>query len=478
MGLDDLLISTGVDQLINLINEKGRIDIAEAAVKIGVPINTVEDWARALEEEGMIKIEYRLTRTYLVKKDISDSAARKKQPIQLQTQQMKAEVHNLLGKVKQGNQELSNFQAELEQMKRTAAIRPQDIEKLKSEISDLAKAYEQAAAKGSKRLRQLEQKIRQFEQKSGLAIEDGKLAEKIEEALGILERQEETIKEQLQTSQQVFESFSGAAEELKKRLQEKGQKEKIAEIQKKIDSLAQLKDELDGAIQAVMQEQAEISKEIQALQQQIREMTKDEEISVKRQFIELSKMEKEAARQKEAITELLNDALASVKSQQERLAQIEEKEGDIEKTIQSFRSEYDEIKNEVEVAQRELSKKQKEIEGLVKEHRKLVETIEGRGELIEGLTSLEAIILDLKKRQEELEKNLTALLNEVETFEQQKAAAVAETIQPPAFGGAETETFIEKIKLSEKEQEEFERKREELRLLIRKMWAESKEGRE
>ena len=65
MGLDELLITTGVDALVRLIKEKGMIELSLAAQLLNIDAVTIEDWAHTLEEEGIIKIEYHLTKVYL-----------------------------------------------------------------------------------------------------------------------------------------------------------------------------------------------------------------------------------------------------------------------------------------------------------------------------------------------------------------------------------------------------------------------------
>lgn len=66
MEMEDLLISTGVDSLIRLIKEKGKIDLSMSSKLLNLPQTTVEDWAHILEEEGIIKIDYHLTKVYFV----------------------------------------------------------------------------------------------------------------------------------------------------------------------------------------------------------------------------------------------------------------------------------------------------------------------------------------------------------------------------------------------------------------------------
>ena len=67
--LDDLLISTGVDSLIKIIYEKKRIQLDDAASQMGLPFHTIEEWAHVLEDQGIIRIEYQLTKIFLVWKE-------------------------------------------------------------------------------------------------------------------------------------------------------------------------------------------------------------------------------------------------------------------------------------------------------------------------------------------------------------------------------------------------------------------------
>lgn len=60
-----MLITTGVDALIKLVREKGKVEIALAARFLNIPISTIEEWSHALENEGIISIEYQLTKIYL-----------------------------------------------------------------------------------------------------------------------------------------------------------------------------------------------------------------------------------------------------------------------------------------------------------------------------------------------------------------------------------------------------------------------------
>ncbi len=65
------VLLTGVDKLIELIKQTKRISIKEAAKKLGVSQDAVEEWADFLDEEGIIEIDYKFATPYLVEKKLT-----------------------------------------------------------------------------------------------------------------------------------------------------------------------------------------------------------------------------------------------------------------------------------------------------------------------------------------------------------------------------------------------------------------------
>ena len=74
-------ITTAVDSLVNLVNDKGKISIDDASRELGIPSNILNEWATFLDQENIIHIEYKFTTPYLtksadVKKEIRENAER------------------------------------------------------------------------------------------------------------------------------------------------------------------------------------------------------------------------------------------------------------------------------------------------------------------------------------------------------------------------------------------------------------------
>jgi chromosome segregation ATPase len=64
-------IKTGVDKLVELVAEKKKITVEDAAKKLGVGKDVVQEWAEFLEEEGVITLDYSLSKTWITEKKIT-----------------------------------------------------------------------------------------------------------------------------------------------------------------------------------------------------------------------------------------------------------------------------------------------------------------------------------------------------------------------------------------------------------------------
>ncbi|MGV8141513.1 MAG: hypothetical protein ACP5NW_03670 [Candidatus Woesearchaeota archaeon] len=64
-------IKTGADRLVELISEKKKISVDDAAKKLGVGKEVVQEWAEFLEEEGAVEIEYSFSKAWIVERKIN-----------------------------------------------------------------------------------------------------------------------------------------------------------------------------------------------------------------------------------------------------------------------------------------------------------------------------------------------------------------------------------------------------------------------
>ena len=71
MAIEGSIIETGVDKLVNLVKQRGRISVKDAAGELGVSTTVIQEWVDFLEDEGIIGVEYSLTTPYLVEKKLT-----------------------------------------------------------------------------------------------------------------------------------------------------------------------------------------------------------------------------------------------------------------------------------------------------------------------------------------------------------------------------------------------------------------------
>jgi|GEM_PF-7110771 len=59
-------ISTDIDRILDYVRERRRAELIEVARALGIRAGDVDKWARLLEREGLIQIEYNLTKMYII----------------------------------------------------------------------------------------------------------------------------------------------------------------------------------------------------------------------------------------------------------------------------------------------------------------------------------------------------------------------------------------------------------------------------
>ena len=69
--MESRVIETGVDKLVNLVKQRGRIALSDSAKELGVSSSVIQEWVDFLEEEGILGVEYKLTKPFLVEKKLS-----------------------------------------------------------------------------------------------------------------------------------------------------------------------------------------------------------------------------------------------------------------------------------------------------------------------------------------------------------------------------------------------------------------------
>jgi predicted nucleic acid-binding Zn-ribbon protein len=114
-------IETGVDKLVTLINERKKISVDDAAKILGVSKVLVQEWADFLEQDGLISVEYSLSKIYLVERKLSKIEIDKK------TKEYTGKKESFIRKVETTLQSLEKDTLGFEKMK-------EEFDKLKKQI--------------------------------------------------------------------------------------------------------------------------------------------------------------------------------------------------------------------------------------------------------------------------------------------------------------------------------------------------------
>ncbi|MFC1723816.1 hypothetical protein ACFL0V_06775, partial [Nanoarchaeota archaeon] len=65
------VIETGIDKLLEVVKDSGKISVKEAARLVGESASRVEEWADFLEEEKLLTIESTFSGKFLVYKELT-----------------------------------------------------------------------------------------------------------------------------------------------------------------------------------------------------------------------------------------------------------------------------------------------------------------------------------------------------------------------------------------------------------------------
>lgn len=60
------VIETGIDEIMEHLQEKGSTTVEDFAEEFGYPSEVVEEWVKALEDHGAVEIDYGLTSTEII----------------------------------------------------------------------------------------------------------------------------------------------------------------------------------------------------------------------------------------------------------------------------------------------------------------------------------------------------------------------------------------------------------------------------
>ncbi|MBC8501495.1 MAG: hypothetical protein ISS25_04365 [Nanoarchaeota archaeon] len=128
-------IETGVDKLVSLIANKKSVDLDAAAKELGVSESVVREWAEFLEEEGIISIEYGLSKVTLLEKILTKKEAESKvKEYHSKKDAFVRKVETTLRALESETEEFDLIKAEFEDLKKKIGTEMEDV---KEELDEL-----------------------------------------------------------------------------------------------------------------------------------------------------------------------------------------------------------------------------------------------------------------------------------------------------------------------------------------------------
>jgi chromosome segregation ATPase len=233
-------IETGVDKLVGLIEKKKKISVDEAAAELGVSAVIIQEWADFLEEEGVISIEYSLSKVFLVEKKLSkkeietkgkeygdkkDAFIRKvetaMQTLELETKGFERLKDEFL-KLKEGlGSEMDKIQGQLSQIRQYESLKRNMDDEIVKQRGDYTKILQEVDARIKEDQGKYETVITRLEKEK-------ETLEKEKEGLSEVIKEEAAVKERLKALTKVLESMDKKIEE---------ERYLIENAEKKIDTL-------------------------------------------------------------------------------------------------------------------------------------------------------------------------------------------------------------------------------------------------
>jgi len=322
-------IETGVDRLVEIIDKDKRISVEDAAKKLGISKVVIQEWADFLEEEKIISIEYRFSKTFLVQRKLTEREVKDKE------KEYSSEKDAFVRKVESGLKTLETdalgfekIKTEFLEIKNTLGP---EIDKVKGEVNQLQK-YEYLKKNLDK---DIEKQVATFQQ--------------------ILERAHKEIDFEQKRHQQLLETLEIEKRELEvkeHRLVSLEEKEK--ELMSRIQNIVELSKEIERRVTSERVTIGVSEKKILELESVVRDIQKN--VMAKKSSIQ--PLLDEAKKHEEQILSLQQDILEKTRKKTD---EIKSKVEEGTKFVNNFEKFFDK-KAEIEAQVAKTEAERKELE--------------------------------------------------------------------------------------------------------------------
>ena len=160
LTLEDALISTPIDRLVELIKNEREVPLEYAASKIGEEVPTVEEWANILEDRGIIKIDYKLSKIILKWNEPTKKEIEERNEFYItKKQEVKQKIEETTTKLKEERNNILNLLSEFKEFKTKYK------EKL-DELSNILNKYKNLKSPNNEKYNELNEKIESLNAKN------------------------------------------------------------------------------------------------------------------------------------------------------------------------------------------------------------------------------------------------------------------------------------------------------------------------
>jgi chromosome segregation ATPase len=442
----------------------------------------------------LVVVEYKLTKIFLVwQGPTSEYVSAKAEKIGAKAGEAKAEVEKLLSKVQQGGKDLESMQGEIARLESAKPMSPEEVQKLKDELAALNVKYSSSLKTASEKFQKLKKSVLALgpkleAQPKGKVETDAAVSQEIAKELSVLKNFEKSLQSQLDDNETLFEALNARLDDFRKRIEEGKQDEKLALLKTELEEAQEMKNELSGALEAVAEEQKTLGEKMASLASKVSSFEDGEDslAGTKKRLEELRSMGEDAKKQKQTVQKQLDDSLSIIKKHSSKLTDVLARQSGYQQKMQEMKDDYVDISEEISRANEELAAKQKEVSSRLSAQMESLNSAKGGtgGLNSDELQKVSFLLRELSREQALLEEKMRLLSKESDLLKMESQAVATasksgtQQVQQKKAdeGGQESLAFVEKVRLSQGEEAEFERKREELRSLIHKMWEESKGG--
>jgi len=251
MGKATQTITTGVDRLVQLVMQKKRIALDEAAKALSMPKVLVEEWADFLEDKEVIGVDYKLGTPYLVYKEMTKQEAKEHAKIFASRREgFVRRVDSVLQYLEQESKGLPGLKQEMEKITKeieSKANQTKDDLKVLREYDGMKKAIDAQIADQGKMIEERRGHIQEEINKSERSVDRYlKLIEQNRQNLAT----EETIARLHQKSEAELEKKLLSIVEQAKAYEEKMKQDRL-QVDATINEIISLKDRSKKAAEGV-----------------------------------------------------------------------------------------------------------------------------------------------------------------------------------------------------------------------------------